>query len=100
MASGLVNFVFNLILTDKEPQIIDVVEYLSFHLILLRESHLFGGSLLLSNVVFVILLVVDNLRARSFAIKRSNLLSGGFVRGLVCVEGILRKFVRFSLTAP
>ena len=76
MSSGIVNPVLDLILKDEAPQVIDIVEYLSIHLIPLRRRLLFGDFLVLSNVVNV-LLVMDYLRARSFALRRSNLLSGG-----------------------
>ena len=59
MYSGLVNLAFDLILKDEAPQIIDIVEYLAFHLILVRRSLLFGNFLLISNVVNILLLVVD-----------------------------------------
>ena len=59
MYSGLVNLAFDLILKDEAPQIIDIVEYLSLYLILVRRSLLFGNFLLISNVVNVLLLVVD-----------------------------------------
>ena len=59
MYSGLVNLAFDLILKDEAPQIIDIVEYLSLYLILVRRSLLFGNFLLISNVVNILLLVVD-----------------------------------------
>ena len=52
------NPAFDLILKDEELQIIDIVEYLSLHLILLRRSLLIGDILVLSNVGNALLLVV------------------------------------------